>query len=286
MPINNKQFALILSAAFICLLSLPTLSEQLQVRCDTLYSGIKPLSSEEANQALGAFDKSAFKPLKVDEGHFELRLEVGQNCQWYANKDHKTGNYLEHGKPVELGSGDHTIVYLYVEGAPEELGLIPGSNWPMRMQDAVALLALTANEAVTEFFPSWQFAEHEFTASGDPVDYPAADKRKRDFNARFYQNPITLKPGKGQVSRNGEMILTWEIDGFKPTEKAWHGNWTGKGHYYMADITAKVQCQGAWLGRTSQEPGFSAKVLKGSLAKLEFANLLAGQLNQDCVYEW
>ena len=282
----NKQFVLILGSIIISLLSPPALAEQLQVRCDTLYSGIKPLSVDEAAKILQAFDKSDFKPLKGDEGHVELRVEIGQGCQWYANKDNKTGKPLEHGKPVELGEGDSILAYVSVEGAPEELGLTPGSNFPIRMQDAVTFLALTENKAATEFAPFWQLAEHEFTASGDPVDYPEADKRARDFSARFYQNPITLQPGKGQVSQDGEIVLTWEIDGFKPSEEAWHGNWANLGNFYMANETARQQCQGAWLGRTSQEPGFSATVHAGPLANVEFTKLQAGQLNQDCVYEW
>ena len=266
--------------------SAPATADQLQMRCDTLYSAMKPLSPEEATELLASIDKPQMQPSVEEEGHVQLRLEFGQGCQWYANKDIATGEVLEHGKPVALGEGDNTIVYVHVEGAPKELSLTPGSDFPTRMQDAIMLLALTENKAVTEFSPFWQLAQHEFTPTADPVDYPEAKERARDYTARFYQNPIKLQAGKGKVSQEGEVIMNWEIDGFKPAEPSWGGIWATGGTFHVSSGTTLVQCQGGWLGRTSQEPGVSVSVTKEPLKSIKIANVWAGQLNQDCVYKW
>ena len=283
----TNRYTLALGAILTGLISSPVMAERLQMRCDTLYSAMKPLTPEEASNLLAAAKRSEFNPLMYqDKGHVELRLEVGQGCRWRANKDIKTGAILDHGKPIELGEGDSTRIFIKIEGAPKELSLTPGSSFPLRMENTVVLLELTENQAVTEFSPSWQFAEHEFTPSGEPINYPDAQARAQTFASHFYQNPIKLLPGKGQVSQNGEIIMAWEIDGFKPAEPSWTHIWANSGASFTSAGPTKTQCQGSWLGRTSQEPGFSAVINKGPLNSIEFTNLWAGMLNQDCVYEW
>ena len=268
-------------------LSLSTTAQQLQVRCDTFYSAMKPLTLNQASALLAAVGQSDLKPSVNDENQVESRFHVGMGCEWYANIDSNSDTVLEHGKPLNLGVGDRLLVDIAVEGAAKGLALLPGSNFPMRQQDKIIMLALTENRKATEINPSWQFAEHEFTSTGKPVDYPEAEARARDFTARLYKEPITLQAGKGTFSINGEVVLTWEIDGFVLAKPEWTSDsWSAMGNYHTDNGVVKMLCTGGWLGRTSQEPGFSATVYKGPLAKLEIDNLWAGELNSDCVYTW
>ena len=278
-----KLFTLILS----CALWLTTIAEQLQVRCDTVYSAMKPLTLDQATALLTAIDQSELQPSVNDKNQVESRFHMGMGCEWYANTDNNSGTALEHGKPVNLGMGDRILVDVSVEGAAKELALMPGSNFPLRQQDKVIVLALTANQKAAVFSPLYQYADHKFIPTGGPVNYPAADARARDFAARFYKQPITLQAGKGTFSQNDETVLSWEIDGFVAAKPEWTlDNWSSTGNFHTAKGLVKIQCTGGWLGRTSQEPGFSATVHNGPLADLDITNLWAGELNSDCVYEW